>query len=242
MITEPQLIDIRNYLLAKKLPIDILIEVNDHFISQISDLQRDENLSFDEAFEKVKENWKEELTFEAVLMGTSQVKFLTKIKRKQNLDFFLFALKIFATILISSFLISNFGNVNIFIYFFSAILILSFSTPLIIKMMNYKNFELSRKYKKIQLNSLQSISNIGSISIMYFFIFFKDFFKKSEQVFYILNGNYVRILNINERNATMLCIMTFILIFLFIFFSIKLYFFAKKVKDIKPFLSQFLMS
>ena len=175
-------------------------------------------------------------------MGTSQVKFLTKIKRKQNLDFFLFALKIFATILISSFLISNFGNVNIFIYFFSAILILSFSTPLIIKMMNYKNFELSRKYKKIQLNSLQSISNIGSISIMYFFIFFKDFFKKSEQVFYILNGNYVRILNINERNATMLCIMTFILIFLFIFFSIKLYFFAKKVKDVKPFLSQFLMS
>jgi hypothetical protein len=242
MLTETQLTEIRNYLLSKKLPIDILIEVNDHFISQISDLQRDENLSFDEAFEKVKENWKEELTFEAVLMGTSQVKFLTKIKRKQNLDFFLFALKIFATILISSFLISNFGNVNIFIYFFSAILILSFSTPLIIKMMNYKNFELSRKYKKIQLNSLQSISNIGSISIMYFFIFFKDFFKKSEQVFYILNGNYVRILNINERNATMLCIMTFILIFLFIFFSIKLYFFAKKVKDVKPFLSQFLMS
>ena len=242
MITEPQLTEIRNYLLSKKLPIDILIEVNDHFISQILDIQREENLGFEEAFEKVKENWKEELTFEAVLMGTSQVKFLTKIKRKQNLDFFLFALKIFVTILISSFLISNFGNVNIFIYFFSALLILSFSTPLIIKMMNYKNFELSRKYKKIQLNSLQSISNIGSISIMYFLIFFKDFFKKSEQVFYILNGNYVRILNINERNATMLCIMTFILIFLFIFFSIKLYFFAKKVKEVRPFLSQFLMN
>ena len=230
MITEPQLTKIRNYLLSKKLPIDILIEVNDHFISQILDIQREENLGFEEAFEKVKENWKEELTFEAVLMGTSQVKFLTKIKRKQNLDFFLFALKIFVTILISSFLISNFGNVNIFIYFFSAILILSFSTPLIIKMMNYKNFELSRKYKKIQLNSLQSISNIGSISIMYFLIFFKDKLKKSEQVFYILNGNYVRILNINERNATMLCIMTFILIFLFIFYSINLYFFAKKLK------------
>ena len=63
------------------------------------------------------------------------------------------------------------GNVNVFVYFFSAILILSFSTPLIIQMMNYKNFELSRKYKKIQLNSLQSISNIGGISIIYFFPF-----------------------------------------------------------------------
>ena len=242
MPTETQLTEIRNYLLSKKLPIDILIEVNDHFISQISDLQRDENLSFDEAFEKVKENWKEELTFEAVLMGTSQVKFLTKIKRKQNLDFFLFALKIFATILISSFLISNFGNVKIFIFFFSAVLIFAFSSPMMIQILNYKDFELSRKYKKIQLNTLQNISNIGSISIMYFILFFKDFFKKSEQIFYILNGNYIRILNINERNATMLCIMSFILIFMFIFFSIKLYFFAKKVKEVRPFLSQFLMN
>ena len=60
-MTELQLTEIRNYLLSKKLPIDILLEVNDHFISQISDLQREENLSFEEAFEKTKENWKEEL-------------------------------------------------------------------------------------------------------------------------------------------------------------------------------------
>ena len=62
MFTESQHTEIRNYLLSKKLPIDILIEVNDHFISQISDLQREENLSFEEAFENTKENWKEELS------------------------------------------------------------------------------------------------------------------------------------------------------------------------------------
>jgi hypothetical protein len=61
-MTESQLSEIRNYLLSKKLPIDILIEVNDHFISHISDVQREENLSFEEAFEKVKDDWKEELT------------------------------------------------------------------------------------------------------------------------------------------------------------------------------------
>ena len=49
-MTELQLTEIRNYLLSKKLPIDILIEVNDHFVSQINDLQREENLSFEEAF------------------------------------------------------------------------------------------------------------------------------------------------------------------------------------------------
>ena len=62
MLTETHLTEIRNYLLSKKLPIDILIEVNDHFISQINDLQKKENLNFEEAFEKVKESWKEEIT------------------------------------------------------------------------------------------------------------------------------------------------------------------------------------
>ena len=61
MFTEHQLTEIRNYLLSKKLPIDILIEVNDHFISQISDLLREENLSFEEAFEKTKLSWDKEL-------------------------------------------------------------------------------------------------------------------------------------------------------------------------------------
>ena len=110
MITEPQLTEIRNYLLAKKLPIDILIEVNDHFVSQILDLQREENLSFEEAFEKTKLSWKQELSIEIVPFGVSETKFVRRVKRKQNLDFFFYALKIFAPILISSFLISNFGN------------------------------------------------------------------------------------------------------------------------------------
>ena len=61
MFTDSQLTEIRNYLLSKKLPIDILIEVNDHFISQISDLQREENLGFEEAFEKTKLTWDKEL-------------------------------------------------------------------------------------------------------------------------------------------------------------------------------------
>ena len=61
MLSETQLTEIRNYLLSKKLPIDILIEVNDHFVSQISDLQREENLSFEEAFEKTKLSWEKEL-------------------------------------------------------------------------------------------------------------------------------------------------------------------------------------
>ena len=58
---ESQLTQIRNYLLEKKLPIDILLEVQDHFVTQILDLQREENLSFEEALKAVKKEWHDEL-------------------------------------------------------------------------------------------------------------------------------------------------------------------------------------
>ena len=58
-MTELQLTEIRNYLLSKKLPIDLLLEVKDHFISQILELEKEENLSFKDAFEKTKNDWKD---------------------------------------------------------------------------------------------------------------------------------------------------------------------------------------
>lgn len=42
------------YLLSKKLPIDVLIEIQDHFMSQIADLQKKNNVAFEAAFEEVK--------------------------------------------------------------------------------------------------------------------------------------------------------------------------------------------
>ena len=65
-MTELQLTEIRNYLLSKKLPIDILIEVNDHFISQISDLQREENLSFEEAKNRLIKAFRESFNVEFI--------------------------------------------------------------------------------------------------------------------------------------------------------------------------------
>ena len=84
MFTDSQLTEIRNYLLSKKLPIDILIEVNDHFISQISDVQREENLSFKDAFEKTKENWKEELktTVPFYVLANKDKRAITNFEKK----------------------------------------------------------------------------------------------------------------------------------------------------------------
>ena len=238
MFTELQLTEIRNYLLSKKLPIDILIEVNDHFISQISDVQREENLSFEEAFEKTKESWKDELKIEFSFFGDNESKIIKRIKKKQNIEFLTKTLKIYLPFLISSFLLANFSNINIFKIFNTSIFIAVLVIPIIIQFYYFKDFQLAKNYKKNQLNTMQSFNSFGSIAIMYIFLFSKDLLKKSEQFFYIISGNYRRILDIDQRNATLLCVMIYLIIFWFIFLILKQISFIKKVKEVKPFLKQ----
>ena len=238
MLSESQLSEIRNYLLSKKLPIDILIEVNDHFVSQISDLQREENLCFEEAFEKTKESWKDELKIEFSFFGDNESKIIKRIKKKQNIEFLTKTLKIYLPFLISSFLLANFSNINIFKIFNTSIFIAVLVIPIIIQFYYFKDFQLAKNYKKNQLNTMQSINSFGSIAIMYIFLFSKDLLKKSEQFFYIISGNYRRILDIDQRNATLLCVMIYLIIFWFIFLILKQISFIKKVKEVKPFLKQ----
>lgn len=86
---EKELSEIQNYLLSKKLPLDILMEVHDHFVSQIIDLETAEGLNFEQAFSKTKESWKEELTTFYpfyILRKTENVKitrFEQKIRKKE---------------------------------------------------------------------------------------------------------------------------------------------------------------
>ena len=110
--------------------------------------------------------------------------------------------------------------------------------PIIIQFYYFKDFQLAKNYKKNQLNTMQSINSFGSIAIMYIFLFSKDLLKKSEQFFYIISGNYRRILDIDQRNATLLCVMIYLIIFWFIFLILKQISFIKKVKEVKPFLKQ----
>ena len=238
MFTETQITEIRNYLLSKKLPIDILIEVNDHFVSQINDLQREENLSYEDAFEKTKESWKDELKIEFSFFGDNESKIIKRIKKKQNIEFLTKTLKIYLPFLISSFLLANFSNINIFKIFNTSIFIAVLVIPIIIQFYYFKDFQLAKNYKKNQLNTMQSINSFGSIAIMYIFLFSKDLLKKSEQFFYIISGNYRRILDIDQRNATLLCVMIYLIIFWFIFLILKQISFIKKVKEVKPFLKQ----
>jgi hypothetical protein len=64
-------------LLSKNLPIDLVLEIKDHMIEQIESM---ENLTFEEAFEKVKISWKEELK----MVYTFRLGFIHRITQFQN--------------------------------------------------------------------------------------------------------------------------------------------------------------
>ena len=179
MITETQLTEIRNYLLSKKLPIDILIEVNDHFISQISDLQRDENLSFEEAFEKVKESWKEDLRIVYpwyVLNKTVYVEqtiFEKKIKQQNDKEIIKTSIYVTLFVIFIYFIslfqldYSKFKIIHrLLIIFIGAFGILPVFTNLIMN-----RFMYTEKYKNYKFSVFQW-RTIASFSIVYFILLY----------------------------------------------------------------------
>ncbi|WP_294296421.1 hypothetical protein [uncultured Chryseobacterium sp.] len=60
MLLKEQEQAITDYLILHKLPLDILLEVKDHMISQVADIQIEDNTSFEEAFHKTQKLWESE--------------------------------------------------------------------------------------------------------------------------------------------------------------------------------------
>lgn len=79
--------EIDDYLILNRLPLDILLEVRDHMISQVSDLQIRENLSFEKALFKTKIAWESEFKMtKYFFFYTEEIPVIVKkiIKAKYN--------------------------------------------------------------------------------------------------------------------------------------------------------------
>lgn len=59
MISQEQKLQIEQYLISKKLPLDILLEVKDHMISQIEDYMQEYKVDFQTALPTIERSWKE---------------------------------------------------------------------------------------------------------------------------------------------------------------------------------------
>lgn len=87
MITKEQEQQIIDYLILQKLPVDILLEIKDHMISQVSDIQEQERLSFDEALLKAQKLWEGEFKkTHYSLFFTEEIPIIVKkiVKEKYN--------------------------------------------------------------------------------------------------------------------------------------------------------------
>lgn len=148
MMNEIQLTEIRNHLLTKKLPIDILIEVQDHFVTQILDLQREENLSFEDALKMVKKQWHDELKpYWKGGMNLEDVSdFMRKMRWQIEKSNILEGLKLSIPVVMLIFLAAFFMNGKVFGFFVVILLTVIVGIALYQYIKNFKEFQLAKKY------------------------------------------------------------------------------------------------
>ena len=231
MITEPQLTEIRNYLLAKKLPIDILIEVNDHFVSQILDLQREENLGFEEAFEKTKLSWDKEL--KPYYKGDWDLQDKSKLLRTINKNnFYSLAKKSLAytlSIIALLIILSQSINFEVYKYIFVFIIGIILSIPIINYFRNKENLSLPKKYTKYILISIQEYTILNLSGIYFYFKFLVDGFKVARMFKDFLSVQ-------NFDNFLFGTLIAFALLFVSFLSILSQKIYLSKIEKVKPFL------
>ena len=230
-MTELQLTEIRNYLLAKKLPIDILIEVNDHFISQISDIQREENLGFEEAFEKTKLSWDKEL--KPYYKGDWDLQDKSKLLRTINKNnFYSLAKKSLAytlSIIALLIILSQSINFEVYKYIFVFIIGIILSIPIINYFRNKENLSLPKKYTKYILISIQEYTILNLSGIYFYFKFLVDGFKVAKMF-----KDFLSVQNFDNFIFGTLVAFALLFVSFLSIFSQKIY--LSKIEKIKPFL------
>ena len=230
-MTELQLTEIRNYLLAKKLPIDILIEVNDHFVSQILDLQREENLGFEEAFEKTKLSWDKEL--KPYYKGDWDLQDKSKLLRTINKNnFYSLAKKSLAytlSIIALLIILSQSINFEVYKYIFVFIIGIILSIPIINYFRNKENLSLPKKYTKYILISIQEYTILNLSGIYFYFKFLVDGFKVAKMF-----KDFLSVQNFDNFIFGTLVAFALLFVSFLSIFSQKIY--LSKIEKIKPFL------
>lgn len=153
MMTERQEHEVMNYLIAQNLPLDILLEIKDHIISQILDIQLHENMSFDRAFSKAKESWKGEFETVGYLMFSSvKIPVIAKriIKEKYNgflKKSFVLGLLFFGTNLMLVYLSGSQKEYRILFRVFNGLFLLAMGCTWLLNFRIWKYMRTDFKYK-----------------------------------------------------------------------------------------------
>ncbi|PJJ68279.1 hypothetical protein [Chryseobacterium geocarposphaerae] len=219
--------EVRVYLLSKKISLDLLIELEDHFLSQIDDLMI-QNISFDDAFNDVKQIWSDELRMIKNYSGKEASAFAKKIKQQKINQILLQSSLLTIAIVLSVILLIKNNTQENFINLMRYFLFIFMGLPAFHYLFNIKNFLLISKLKPLQINVYQGLNTI--IFILSFIIGYggTSLLKMGERLF-----NFV-------DNPTGMGCVAFILVctysFLYSFGFFSQIAFVKSMKKINPYL------
>ncbi len=233
-MTELQLTQIRNYLLEKKLPIDILMEVEDHFLLQISNEMDKEEMTFEEAFLKTKNSWADELSWETpfyILVNRADAtitKFESRVRRDAQWSTFKLSLFISLLIMILLLWVNRINGSQYYLFFLTAFFLSCFAfafLPII-----YNIIMNSEAYKKKYQHYKFSVYHdriVVAFSFVYFMLMYLKPFDEWFSAF--INLEFSQFILFKA-----LCLMA--LYFILVYTGIWQIRFAKKMKKIKKFL------
>ncbi|MCD0479460.1 hypothetical protein LPB90_13440 [Chryseobacterium sp. LC2016-29] len=173
-MTKEQKNEIRQYLLSKKLPVDLLMEVEDHFISQINEVQAEKKLSFDDAFNVTIISWYDDLKLSwdgnwsledtsVFIKKSTRQTFFSIFKKSAMIAVIMYVVVVLFYVLIP------FEVLRISLGVLVSLMIVY---PLIVFFKEKKYFDLPKKYKNIRLSAYQDMVSVFFIlpmsSVWYF--------------------------------------------------------------------------
>ena len=187
-MTNEQKNEVRQYLLTKKLPIDLLMEVEDHFLSQINDKEAGGKMSFEEAFNSTIIAWHDDLKLSwdgnwsledtsLLIKTTTKKKVWILVKKATLLGFLCYILTV------AAYFIMPF---SVFRIVFTIAILLLIVFPIIVYLKEKKIFDLPKKYKNLHLSIYQNWGSsfffipISSIWIFRFVLEINDGFLNPE--------------------------------------------------------------
>lgn len=193
---------ITDYLILHQLPLDILLEVKDHMLSQVADIQAEENKSFKEAFHKTQKLWESEFRMTKYsLFYTEEIPVIFKkiVKAKNNHLLKKSVILGLISLAVSFVFIYLAGDADHYTDFFRIQNGLFIVVPLMIWAFNYKMLKYIRYdhqykgklfYTIYQQNAALSLSAIGLMAQIivkegkYPYLFFRD--KDYSEIGYVL--------------------------------------------------------
>lgn len=152
---------IQKYLEDKRLPLDIYLEIEDHIISQIEELEK-EGFSFQEAFLQIKTKWKKELPFQN--FSFSDVKAVPKIVAKIRNAYIREIMPKILAISFSLLLVFVLGAYQLNKEQFKILYIIVYTgfiiTPVVVQLINIRVLLQRSNYKKQPLNSFHNMVEV----------------------------------------------------------------------------------